>query len=161
MIWYPTQSHYLDTELSNACTIPQIPNTRLGSDKYTWCKSVVWLRVVSNPRPFRPEASSLMDSASTSCQWIWRTGMFFLSDATRKYKYLCIWIKQVGANWKFGLSASLALAFSWRLRLDTVESIECKLLVEKVGSLNPSRIHAMTYTIENCRYLSWHTTLLG
>ena len=34
MTWYPTQSHYHDTELTSACPILIIPGACLGSDKY-------------------------------------------------------------------------------------------------------------------------------
>ena len=34
MTWYPTQSHYLDTEPTSPYTILLIPNAWLGSDKY-------------------------------------------------------------------------------------------------------------------------------
>ena len=32
MTWYPTQSHYPDTEVTSSCPILLMPNTRLGSD---------------------------------------------------------------------------------------------------------------------------------
>ena len=34
MIWYPTQSHYPDTERSSTCPTLLMPSTRLGSSKY-------------------------------------------------------------------------------------------------------------------------------
>ena len=40
---YPTQSHYPDTELTSPCPILLMPTTKLGSDKYQFYKSLVWL----------------------------------------------------------------------------------------------------------------------
>ena len=34
MTWYPTQSHYSDTEPTSPCPLLMTPNTWLGSDKY-------------------------------------------------------------------------------------------------------------------------------
>ena len=43
MIQYPTQLHYPDTELTSPCLILLIPTAILGSDKYKFDKSLVWL----------------------------------------------------------------------------------------------------------------------
>ena len=40
---YPTQSCYAETVLTSPCPICIIPNNRLGSDKYQFDKSLVWL----------------------------------------------------------------------------------------------------------------------
>ena len=42
MTWYPTQSHYPDTEPTHPCTIIMMMCTWLGSDKYQFHKSLVW-----------------------------------------------------------------------------------------------------------------------
>ena len=49
MTWFPTQSHYPDTEPSSNCPIV-MPSTGLGSDKYQFDKSLVWLDRGLNPR---------------------------------------------------------------------------------------------------------------
>ena len=41
--WYPTQSHYPDTELTSPCPITVMPNAGLSSDKYQFCRCLVWL----------------------------------------------------------------------------------------------------------------------
>ena len=43
MIWYPTQSHYPDTEPTSPCFILIMPSTRLGSDKYTFLSHWFWV----------------------------------------------------------------------------------------------------------------------
>ena len=48
--WYPHQSHYPNTEPNSPCPILIIPSTWLGSDKYQFYKSLVWLNQDSNPR---------------------------------------------------------------------------------------------------------------
>ena len=40
MTRYPTQAHYPDTVLTSPCPILLMPSTRLGSDKYQFCKSL-------------------------------------------------------------------------------------------------------------------------
>ena len=50
--WYPTQSHYPDTQLTSPYPILIMLSTRLGSDKYPFWKSLIWLDRDSNPRPF-------------------------------------------------------------------------------------------------------------
>ena len=52
----PTQSHYPGTELTSPCPSLIIPSTYLGSDKYQFCKSLVWVGWESNPRSSTPEA---------------------------------------------------------------------------------------------------------
>ena len=59
MTWYPTQSQYPDTESTSPCPIRIIPNTWLGSDKYQFYKSLVWLNWSSNPRSPTCEAHAL------------------------------------------------------------------------------------------------------
>ena len=41
--WYPTQSHYPDTEPARPCPIIIMLSTWLGSDKYKFYKPLVWL----------------------------------------------------------------------------------------------------------------------
>ena len=41
--WFPTQSHYPDTEPTIPCLILIMPSTWLGSDKYQFYTSLVWL----------------------------------------------------------------------------------------------------------------------
>ena len=43
MTWYPTQSHYPDTEQISPCPILIMPSTWLGSDMYQFVKSLIWL----------------------------------------------------------------------------------------------------------------------
>ena len=43
MIQYLTQSHYYDTELANSCSVLLMLHTRLGSYKYQFYKSFIWL----------------------------------------------------------------------------------------------------------------------
>ena len=43
MTLYPTQSHYPDTELISLCPIRLMSNAKLGSDKYEFYTSLVWL----------------------------------------------------------------------------------------------------------------------
>ena len=43
MTWYPTKSHYPNIELTSHCIIVLLPNAMLGSDKYQFDKSLVWL----------------------------------------------------------------------------------------------------------------------
>ena len=43
MIWYPSQSHYPDTEPTSPCPILIMLSTWLGSYKYQFYKSLVWL----------------------------------------------------------------------------------------------------------------------
>ena len=43
MTSYPIQSHYPDTELISPCPILLMPSARLGSDKYQFYESLVWL----------------------------------------------------------------------------------------------------------------------
>ena len=52
LTWYPTQSHYPDTKPTSSCTILLVlmPSTWLGSDKYKFFKSLIWLDQGSNPR---------------------------------------------------------------------------------------------------------------
>ena len=54
--WYPTQSHYPDTELPSPCPILLMPSARLCSDKYQFDKFLVWLSPHSNSRPSTQEA---------------------------------------------------------------------------------------------------------
>ena len=50
MTWYPTQSHYPVTEPTSPCPILLMPSTKLGSNKYHFCKSLVWHDWESNSR---------------------------------------------------------------------------------------------------------------
>ena len=47
--WYPTPSHYPNTEPTSPCHILIMPSSWLGSDKYQFDKSLVWLDHGSNP----------------------------------------------------------------------------------------------------------------
>ena len=65
---YPIQSHYPDTDLTSPCPILLMPNTRLGSDKYQFYKSLVlldweatYLLIYRQPAPHSP------DWTETSC----------------------------------------------------------------------------------------------
>ena len=59
MTWYSPQSHYPDIEKTSACLILIISSTWLGSDKYQFDKSLVWLDQGSNPRSPTREACAL------------------------------------------------------------------------------------------------------
>ena len=59
MSWEPNQSHYLHTELTRPYAIPLIPNARLGSDKYLFYKSLVWLDCEPNSQSPAHEACAL------------------------------------------------------------------------------------------------------
>ena len=70
MTWYPTESHYPDTEPTSPCPILKLPSTRLGSYNYQLYKSLLWLddgfeptiyRAISIDSPTRPVIES--------CQW--------------------------------------------------------------------------------------------
>ena len=43
MTQYPTQSHYPDIELTSPCPILLMSSARLGSNKYKFDKSLIWL----------------------------------------------------------------------------------------------------------------------
>ena len=45
MTWYPTQSHYHNTDLTSPCPILIMPSTWLGSDKYQFDKSLILTRL--------------------------------------------------------------------------------------------------------------------
>ena len=59
MIPYSTQSHYPDTEPTSPCPIWIMLSTWLGSDKYQFSKSLVWLDQGSNSRSPAHQASPL------------------------------------------------------------------------------------------------------
>ena len=42
-----------------------------------------------------------------------------------------------------------------------VQSVYHRLPIQKVGSLNPSRVKPMTYQIETCHYRAWCFALIG
>ena len=54
------QPHYPDTGLTNPCPILVIPSARLGSEKHTFCKPLVWFDQNSNSRPYIWEACTLL-----------------------------------------------------------------------------------------------------
>ena len=54
MIWYPTHSHYLDTVI---VTVSEL--TRIGSNKYKLCKTLIWLDWEPNSWSFVQEARAL------------------------------------------------------------------------------------------------------
>ena len=64
MTWYPTQSHYPDTEPNSPCSILIMPNTWLGSDKYEFDKSLIWFETMI----FRMRDQSSTDSATAPGQ---------------------------------------------------------------------------------------------
>ena len=62
MAWYPTQSHYPDTELASPLPLLIMPSTLLGgSGKYQFDKSLVWLE-----HGFEPTISRMWDQWSTN-----------------------------------------------------------------------------------------------
>ena len=69
MTWYPTQSHYLDTEPTSPYPILIMPSTWLESDKYQSYKSVVWLDQGSNPQFPTPEALALLIRPPRPAVW--------------------------------------------------------------------------------------------
>ena len=67
--WYPTQSHYPDTELTSSCPIILMPSARLGSNKCNICMSLIWLDWDLNSRPSTRETAlyqSLHSADSTT-----------------------------------------------------------------------------------------------
>ena len=60
----PLKLHYPDTELTRLILV--IPSARLGSDKYQFCESLVWLGQDSNSCPSTQETCDLSNSDSTS-----------------------------------------------------------------------------------------------
>ena len=60
MILYLTQSHYLDTEPTTPSPILIMPSTWLGSNKYQFYKSLVWL-----DNGFKPTISRTRDQCPT------------------------------------------------------------------------------------------------
>ena len=77
-----TQSHYPDTKLTSPHSILLMPSARLGSDKYQFCKSLLWLDQESN-RLLTGHTGSLSstNSATTSSHgacstvyWDWTDG---------------------------------------------------------------------------------------
>ena len=59
MVWYPTQSHYPDTEPTSPCPILIMWGTRLGNDKYHFCISLVWVDKQLNSRRFAGQTCAL------------------------------------------------------------------------------------------------------
>ena len=60
MTLYPTQSHYPDPDHTSPSHILLIPNTWLGSNKYKFCKSLIWLeQELNSPSPAH-EARALL-----------------------------------------------------------------------------------------------------
>ena len=64
MTWYPTRSHYPDTEPTSPCPILIMPSTWLGSDKYQFYKSLIWLDHGFNPTIFQTRGPCSTDSAT-------------------------------------------------------------------------------------------------
>ena len=60
MTWYPTHSHYPDTEPTSPCPMLIRPSTGLGSNKYQFYTSMVWL-----DNGFEPMISCTRDPCST------------------------------------------------------------------------------------------------
>ena len=76
MTRFPTHSHYPDTDPTSPCPILIMPSTLLGSDKYPFDKSLLWL-----DHGFEPMISSMRDQCSTDsattpnlCAGNWRFG---------------------------------------------------------------------------------------
>ena len=69
MIWYPTQSHYRDTEPISPFPILVMPSTCLGSDKYQFYKSLVWFDQGSSPPCSACEACALPIRPPRSVPW--------------------------------------------------------------------------------------------
>ena len=63
---YPTRSYYPNTVLTGSCPILLILSTRLGSDKYLFYKSLVWLDQDSKSCSSAQEACALTESVTTS-----------------------------------------------------------------------------------------------
>ena len=84
MSWYPTQSHYPDTEEISPCLILIMLGAWLGSDKYAFLKSSVWLDQSLKLWIQIPQSSKTADGRSThsaipSGQWSFRPVLAFLS----------------------------------------------------------------------------------
>ena len=110
--WYPTQPHYPDTELTSPCPILIIPGTWLGSNKYQFYKSLVWLdhwfkRTISCMRDECFTDSATAPSQYVKCFWCiynWVRALLLLcisipgsvasvnrfSSCTVRYLLLCI-----------------------------------------------------------------------
>ena len=74
MIWYPTQSHYPDTELTSPRPVLLMPNTKPGSDKYKFDKSLASLDCSSHFVAAHAQCSLCLESewsevASRDCVW--------------------------------------------------------------------------------------------
>ena len=69
MIWYHTQWHYPDIELTSPCLILIMPSTWLGSDKFKLDKSLVWLDNGFEPTISRTREPCSTDSATASGPW--------------------------------------------------------------------------------------------
>ena len=63
MTWYPTQSHYPDIEPTSPCPILILPSTCLGSDRYQFYTSLVYLDL-----GFEPTMSHTCDRFG-HCTW--------------------------------------------------------------------------------------------
>ena len=79
--------HYPDTEPTSHCPILIMPCTWLGSDKYQFYKSLVWLR-----HGFKPTVFSTRDPYSTDLStvpgcWFWSVGFF--SSSENLFQYFC------------------------------------------------------------------------
>ena len=60
MTWFSTHSHYPDPEPTSPCPILIMPSTYLGSHKYQFYKSLVWLDCGLNPRSPTRKTSALL-----------------------------------------------------------------------------------------------------
>ena len=65
---HATHSHYPDTEPTSLCPILLMPSDRLGSDKYEFDKSLVWLDQEPNSWSPACKASTLLIQGLS---WLW------------------------------------------------------------------------------------------
>ena len=96
---YPTQSCYLNIEAISPCPILIMPSTWLGSDKYKFDKSLVWLDHAFNLTISRTQDPCSTDLA-TSPQWNVRIKFYPTRvrtrgveslDLSKRYKFVSHW----------------------------------------------------------------------
>ena len=71
--WFPIQSHYPDAEITIHILV--MSSARLGSDKYQFCKSLVWLDWDSNSLPSLHEACILPSWPPHLAMWWQNEGL--------------------------------------------------------------------------------------
>ena len=120
MTWYPTQSHYLDTELTSPCHILLVLSTRLESDKYQFNKSLVWLDQESNsqsphmrPALYRFSHCALCICLSSPVFSPWPLTFVYITSSLRGWGRSLSWLRHwVGDPGESGTNPITATTFS-------------------------------------------------